>query len=58
MADEIRKLLDDVDLIAPENRCQDFDEDCADIASENGCAHCWAYMPERGVCPYLVEGKL
>ena len=53
--DERVAMVHDVDLLAPENRCKDFDEDCPDIAAENGCIKCWAYMPERGVCPYLVE---
>lgn len=30
--------------------CADHDEDCA---PPHDYAACWAYAPERGMCPYL-----
>jgi hypothetical protein len=40
-----------VKLACPtDERCSDYDEDCAEVKNKTLC---WLYQPELGTCPYL-----
>lgn len=42
-----------VELFTEDNKCKDFDEDCAELEP---CAFkCWLYDPSQGWCPFLKD---
>lgn len=49
----VERLQNEIDPMGPQNRCRDFDEDCADVCDK---VHCWLHDPTQGWCPYLRGG--
>lgn len=49
---ERKALQDEIDPMGPQNRCLDFDDDCADVCDK---VYCWLHDPTRGWCPYLRQ---
>jgi len=45
-------LLDRAKHISKDQRCDDYDEDCAEIRCK---LTCWMHDPSTGYCPYLLE---